>query len=41
MDVFKDAAEDVQKEVERSRKAAYKQWRQLVKSLEQKRPDDK
>ena len=41
MDVFKDAAEDVQKEVERSRKAAYKQWRRLVKSLEQKRPDDK
>lgn len=39
LDLFKDAADDVQREFERSREAAYKRWRDMMKAL--KRRDSK
>lgn len=40
MEAFKDAAEDVQKELENSRKLAYKRWRELVKDLKKRSSRD-
>ena len=34
MDVFKDASEGLQEEVERTRKSAERQWRKVVRMLE-------
>lgn len=39
LEIFKDAADDVQREFERSREAAYKRWRDMMKAL--KRRDSK
>lgn len=40
MEVFKDAAEDVQKDFERSRKVAYKRWRDLVRDFRKGSSED-